>query len=281
MNKELLNRFINAVLLGAIIWLLISRFAVNWLPYSMSVKGVEVPAIGGSCEYALYDKNGIGHYALQSTIWDYEGVAPLYYVSSDTLGLQKDGMGCSTYPKSIEPAIALTGTPTYPVLVSAKIDSESKWIRVGESYSFTASAKIGDYYPAGAKWITPLTPNESTEVTFTLSAPTFEISPTNDETQKTPMSSKVPAEQTWAITPIERANGDQYLVVFVKGDNVNANAGVNLEVRNILGIDPKFLSSAIAIGSVVAFLLLQTKTATDLFQNFKKKPKPPEKKRKK
>ena len=88
----------------------------------------------------------------------------------------------------------------------------------------------------------------------------------------------IPAEQTWSIAPIDRADGIQYLVAKIEGDNILAEGGLNLDIRNVLGFDPNLLSIIIPVGSVIAFLLTQAKTFTDLLQTYKKKNKPQKRK---
>lgn len=296
MKKKSPKRYIRIVLvksalLGITTWL-ISGIAMNQLPYSMVIADIFQPATGGLCRYSLYDKSGNGYETIKTEYTGsaplfnfitsgYVGSAPLYNVNPKTLGLQQDSWGCYDFPSKIDAGIAYNGTPMYPIFFSVKNNSKSKWLRAGESCSLVVTAKVGDYFSSNSVWIPviPLAPNELIAIRFSIYAPNFEFSPTNQETQIVPMGFDIPAEQTWAIAPNERANGVQSLSVTIESDNIQAQAAVNLDVRNVFGTEPKSLSAIIAIGSGIAFLLTQTKPFTDLLQTLRKKAKLQKKRR--
>ncbi len=295
-KQNLPTILIVSILLGLIIWQF-SRILVNRLPVTMPITNIFQPAVGGSCGHMLYDKNGDGYKTIKlesyangasSQIYNfittgYVGSAPLYDVKPESLGFQQPSVGCYDFPSKIDAVIAQNGISMYPVNFTAKNNSKSKWLRVGESYSLVVTANIGDYFPSNPNWIPvmPLVPNELIEVRFSLYAPNFEFSPTNQETQKIPLGLNIPAEQTWSIAPIDRAEGIQYLVAKIEGDNILAEGGLNLDIRNIFGVDSKLLSIIIPVGSVIAYLLTQAKNIIDLLQTNKKKNKPQKRKLKK
>lgn len=183
-------------------------------------------------------------------------------------------MGCYDFPRNIDADTAQNGTPIYPVVISMLFEHKSKWVKVGESYFFNANARIGNVFQSSNDWI-PVIPlvdsRELVETKFSLYAPNFVFSPANQETQKFPMGLHISAEQDWVIAPIDGANGTQSLAVSIEGDNFYYQNEFELDVRNILGIDPKLLAIILPIGSVIAFLLTQTKTLTGIFQIDKEK----------
>jgi len=247
----------------AILWATIQTI---WdrLPKPVNVKDINALPREGICNHKLYDITGKGYTDFRSFV-AYSGPAPLYDVAYQSLGLTPDlKTMCVNYPDEIDPIIAQSGQPVYPVLIIVNFETDS--IKAGGSYPLKVKAELSNSFPSSLKWNAYMTHDKVDDVTFTVSASNFEYSPSNEDARKLTFGFSLPAEYTWSIAPTERASGEQFLVVYIDSEeaSIHASAEITIEVRDTLGLKPSTLAYITTISLVVGYFLSQTKTFIEI-----------------
>ena len=192
-------------------------------------------------------------------------------MADQNLGLRfNDASKCFIYPQYVDPAIAQQGQPVYPVDIIADFGANS--MKAGESYLLIVTTTMIDNFPQSPQWKAYMAFDKVTDLQFTMNASNFEYSPSNENVQGVPFGYNLPAVYTWSIAPLERASGEQSLIVRAVGEEASIDFGaiIVIDVRDKLGLKPSTLASVTTISFVFAYFLSQTKIFIEIMDSLGK-----------
>jgi hypothetical protein len=215
------------------------------------------------CESMLYDKNGDGHIQRGYSV-EYRLDAPLFLVDPGQIHTTSNQSGCLVFPSKIDPAVALKGTPIYPVRLTGQVERGNLAINSGQSILLSMQAEIVDRFSSDT-WPIVLMPLQLEQLRFKLNAPAFDFQPSNDDAQLVAIGLGNPAKSEWVLFPKENASGEQVLQSEITSDEFYANTKINLKVNTLLGIDPRWWLIFGIILAAIGFVISNWATIKSIF----------------
>jgi hypothetical protein len=268
-----------SVVIGLIIWFLLSYQSVQVVLQKLQPDYSRIPPAAGGCESYLYDENGRAHTVGFLGDVNYMGPAPLYQVSNP-VGRQVTEAPhyCPDLPEIISPTIALQGKTMYPLILSTEIVGEDKWVDIGESailvFTATASSRaFPDRDRTSVIYAIPFTQTTIYTIYTRIDTRSFSYSPANEEIERRILKIDNQVRQIWSINPSEHTRGNQRIpITLTLIDLGTFHTVLDINIQPQFELDPRLISIVTMVGIFATWILGRLKDILEIKEKLNSKP---------